>query len=418
MDVTAYIALGSNLGDRQATIDRAIQALSRRPGILVTKSSSSHETKPVGGPAGQGLYLNAAVELRTSLRPEELLKALLEIEQALGRVRRERDGPRTIDLDLLLYGNHTSPGPDLVVPHPRMHERPFVLEPLAEIAPDVLHPVLGRNVAQLLEKVRKNEGAQPQAGQGNCSGLAGKRAVVTGSTSGIGRAIALQLAMAGADVMVHGRRSRAEAEAVAAEAETHGVRTHVAMGDLADPDVCRALVASAWEVWNGIDVWVNNAGADTLTGDAASWAFETKLAQLLAVDVVGTILLSRDAGARMKEQGAGVILNMGWDQAETGMEGDSGQLFGTAKASVMAFSKSLALTLAPQVRVNCLAPGWIRTAWGDQASSRWQERVERETPMRRWGLAKDVAGAALWLVSPAAAYVTGQTIRINGGAVR
>jgi NAD(P)-dependent dehydrogenase (short-subunit alcohol dehydrogenase family) len=120
----------------------------------------------------------------------------------------------------------------------------------------------------------------------------------------------------------------------------------------------------------------------------------------------------------MKERGGGVILNMGWDQAETGMQGDSGQLFGAAKAAIMAFSKSLALTLAPEVRVNCLAPGWIRTAWGESASGQWQERVQRETPLGRWGTPADVAATARWLVSPAAAYITGQVIRVNGGAVR
>jgi 3-oxoacyl-[acyl-carrier protein] reductase len=130
------------------------------------------------------------------------------------------------------------------------------------------------------------------------------------------------------------------------------------------------------------------------------------------------MLLSREVGRRMKERGAGVILNMGWDQAETGMEGDSGQLFAATKAAVMAFTKSLAVTLSPEVRVNCLAPGWIRTAWGDTASERWQDRVRRETPLGRWGTPDDVAATARWLVSPAASFVTGQIIRINGGAVR
>src|SRR5207248_205661 len=148
------------------------------------------------------------------------------------------------------------------------------------------------------------------------------------------------------------------------------------------------------------------------------WAFERKLAALWDVDVRATLLLSRDAGARMKSAGGGVILNMGWDQADTGMEGDSGQLFGATKGAVMAFSKSLALTLAPEVRVNCLAPGWIRTAWGETASEPWQERVRRETPLRRWGTPQDVAATARWLAGPAAAFITGQVININGGVVR
>jgi 3-oxoacyl-[acyl-carrier protein] reductase len=130
------------------------------------------------------------------------------------------------------------------------------------------------------------------------------------------------------------------------------------------------------------------------------------------------MILARDIGRRMKARGRGVILNMGWDQAETGMEGDSGQLFGATKAAVMAFTKSLALSLAPEVRVNCLAPGWIRTAWGDQASAKWQERVRRETPLGRWGTPHDVARAARWLASPKAGFITGQVVRINGGAVR
>jgi len=159
-------------------------------------------------------------------------------------------------------------------------------------------------------------------------------------------------------------------------------------------------------------------GADTLTGEAAKWPFERKLQELWAVDVRATMVLSRLSGARMKSQGRGVIVTMGWDQAETGMTGDSGQLFGAIKGAVMAFTKSLAVSLAPEVRVNCLVPGWIRTAWGEQASLAWQERVLAETPLGRWGTPEDVAQAARWLVSPAARFVTGQIVRINGGAVR
>ena len=136
------------------------------------------------------------------------------------------------------------------------------------------------------------------------------------------------------------------------------------------------------------------------------------------MDVKATLLLAREVGQRMKNRGRGVVLNMGWDQAEAGMEGDSGQLFAAAKGAVISFSKSLALTLAPEVRVNCLAPGWIQTAWGQAASETWQQRVRRETPLGRWGTPEDVAAVARWLVSPAASYITGQIIRVNGGAVR
>ena len=106
---------------------------------------------------------------------------------------------------------------------------------------------------------------------------------------------------------------------------------------------------------------------------------------------------------------------MGWDQAETGMEGDSGELFAATKGAIMAFTRSLALSLAPTVRVNALAPGWIKTAWGEGASQPWQDRVLRETPLARWGTPEDVAQVACFLVSPAADFVTGQIIRVNGG---
>jgi 3-oxoacyl-[acyl-carrier protein] reductase len=109
---------------------------------------------------------------------------------------------------------------------------------------------------------------------------------------------------------------------------------------------------------------------------------------------------------------------MGWDQAETGMEGDSGELFAATKGAVMSFSRSLALSLAPEVRVNCVAPGWIKTSWGSQASEDWQRRAVSEAPLGRWGTPEDVAEAVRFLVGPGADFLTGQTIRINGGAIR
>jgi len=133
---------------------------------------------------------------------------------------------------------------------------------------------------------------------------------------------------------------------------------------------------------------------------------------------MATIRLSRLVGQRMVAAGGDrppVILNMGWDQADVGMAGDSGEMFAAVKGAVIAFTRSLAKSLAPKVRVNCLAPGWIKTAWGEQASAAWQERARAESLLQRWGTPEDVARVARFLASPAAAFVNGQVVSINGG---
>jgi 3-oxoacyl-[acyl-carrier protein] reductase len=247
------------------------------------------------------------------------------------------------------------------------------------------------------------------------SELSGQIAVVTGSSGGIGRAIALELAVAGADVLVHARRSREAAERVAAEIGAVGRNSDVLLYDLTDETAHESFAERAWGWRGGIDIWVNNAGADVLTGEAARWPFERKLEQLWRVDVVACMRLSRLVGARMKARGNGTIVNIGWDQAEHGMSGDSGELFAATKGAVMAFTRSLAKSLAPEVRVNCIAPGWIKTLWGDRASDYWQQRAQRECLLGRWGTPEDVARAARFLVSPAASFITGQILPVNGG---
>jgi 3-oxoacyl-[acyl-carrier protein] reductase len=238
-------------------------------------------------------------------------------------------------------------------------------------------------------------------------------AVVTGSTHGIGKAIALELARAGANVFVHGRNVQA-AEQVCREIRDMKRKATAVITDIATSDARAELVRRLWNE-PPIDIWVNNAGVDVLTGEAADWSFEQKLNRLWQLDVLGTIEISRAVGGRMRERGSGVLINIGWDQAEIGMAGDSGELFGPVKGAVMAFTRSLAKSLAPKVRVNCIAPGWIRTAWGEQASGYWQERAVGESLMKRWGEPEDIARTARFLASPAASFISGQIIHVNGG---
>jgi 2-amino-4-hydroxy-6-hydroxymethyldihydropteridine diphosphokinase len=155
MGVTAYIALGANLGDREASIRSAIARLNATPDIHVTRLSSLIENPAVGGPPDSPPFLNAAAELETTLPPQSLMARLLQIESELGRQRREKWGPRTIDLDLLLYDDQVINSPGLVVPHPRMTARSFVLAPLAQIAPDVLHPITGHTIRQMRDALAR-----------------------------------------------------------------------------------------------------------------------------------------------------------------------------------------------------------------------------------------------------------------------
>jgi 3-oxoacyl-[acyl-carrier protein] reductase len=241
---------------------------------------------------------------------------------------------------------------------------------------------------------------------------------VTGASSGIGAGIAEAFSAAGATVLVTYRRSEDSARAVARRIAERDGRAEIAQADLGTRPGCEALVAQARERLGGLDVWVNNAGADVLTGKAAGWEWERKLDLLLAVDLKGTIACSYAVAAVMREQPAGgVILNMSWDHVVFGMKGENPELFSAVKGGVLSYSKSLARAVAPSVRVNVLCPGWIETAFGEGANPDFKREVAESTPMKRWGTPADVAAAAVWLASPAAAFITGQAINVNGGTV-
>lgn len=144
-----FVGLGSNVGDRLEQISRAVQRLGRLPGVRVSRMATIYDTEPVGPP--QPEYLNTVIEMDTALSPQQLLETLKLLERQLGRVpSSQRWGPRVIDLDILLYDDRVLNEPALIIPHPRLHERRFVLEPLAQLAPKLIHPVLKQTIAELL----------------------------------------------------------------------------------------------------------------------------------------------------------------------------------------------------------------------------------------------------------------------------
>jgi 3-oxoacyl-[acyl-carrier protein] reductase len=242
--------------------------------------------------------------------------------------------------------------------------------------------------------------------------------LVTGASSGIGRAIARACAAAGADVAVTFRANEEGARAVAHEISAMNRRAAAIPLDLSVESSVRSVGRAALSALGRLDVWVNNAGADILTGPGAALSRLEKLDRLLAVDLRGTMLASWEAAEILGRQDeGGVIINMSWDHVLTGMAGENPQLYSAVKGGVLAFSKSLARSVAPRVRVNILAPGWIETSFGAGADERLRSEVVASTPLKRWGTPADVAGAAVYLASPAASFLTGQTILVGGGVV-
>jgi 3-oxoacyl-[acyl-carrier protein] reductase len=248
--------------------------------------------------------------------------------------------------------------------------------------------------------------------------LAGRVLLVTGGSSGIGRGVALAAARAGADVALTYHTSEAAARDVAAAIKAVGRRCEVLQLDVANAAAITRVGPAVIEALGRVDVWVNNAGADILTGAGAALTRVEKVDLLLSVDLRGTVLASWHAAEVLAAQPeGGVIINMSWDHVLTGMPGVNPQMFAAVKGGVLAFSKSLARSVAPRVRVNIVAPGWIDTAFGEGLDDAARRAVEASTPLERWGTPDDVAGAVIFLASPSARFLTGQTILVGGGTV-
>lgn len=244
-----------------------------------------------------------------------------------------------------------------------------------------------------------------------------KSVLVTGASSGIGREIALRCARAGADLAITYRKNQEGAEATAREIRDLGRRAEVLRIDVSRQEDIDHLANQLQQAFARIDVWINNAGGDILTGEAERLSRLQKLDLVLAVDVRGTVLASWAAVELMRKRGGGSIINMAWDHVQHGMAGENPVIYSAAKGAVASFSRSLARDVAPDIRVNILAPGFIETAFGEEADPKFRQKVIEMTPLARWGKPEDVAGAALFLASDDAAFLTGQMIMVNGGVV-
>lgn len=242
-----------------------------------------------------------------------------------------------------------------------------------------------------------------------------KTVVVTGAGRGIGRALALGFAAQGATVLVHYGHAQQNAEAVVHQIESTGGQAILAQADLTVPAEVSRFVTQAKEISGAIDVWINNAGASANTSETQRLSEEERFERVLAVDVLGTWRCCRAVAEHMNA--GGCILTTGWDHVFDGAPGFVNLLYATSKGAIIAMTRCLARELAPRVRVNCIAPGWIENEWAQSRSESFRERIKQHIPMERWGTPDDIVQAALFLASPAASFITGQVLVVDGGEV-
>jgi len=248
--------------------------------------------------------------------------------------------------------------------------------------------------------------------------LKDKIAVITGASSGIGRGIAEAFAQEGADVVVNYLKSKDSAESLVEEIKKSGRRAIAVQADMSNEDDIDRLIGKTLEAFGRIDIWVNNAGADILTGTGAAAEIHEKLSHLIEVDLRGTINACWSITQTMQEQGHGVIVNMGWDLSVHGFAGTNPQIFAATKAGVLGFTRSFAKSVGPEIRVNLVSPGWILTAFAeDHMDADYHQARISEIPLARFGRPEDVAAAVVFLASDDSSYLTGESININGGLV-
>jgi len=242
-----------------------------------------------------------------------------------------------------------------------------------------------------------------------------KNVVVTGAGRGIGRALALAFAGQGATMLVHYGHAQQEAEEVVRQINAMGGRAMLAQADLSHPQEAYQLVSQAHALLGPIDVWINNAGASANSAETLGLSEEERFERVMAIDVMGTWCCCRAVAEYMTA--GGCILNLGWDHAIDGAAGFVNQLYAVSKGAVISMTRGFASTLAPRIRVNCIAPGWVENDWSLSRPASFRKKVEQKIPLGRWGTPADIVAAALFLASPSASFITGQVFIVDGGEV-
>ncbi len=239
--------------------------------------------------------------------------------------------------------------------------------------------------------------------------------VVTGASRGIGRTLALGFAAQGAKVLVHYAHSKQQAEDVVTQIIAAGGQANLVQADLSKPEEVTHLVREAHALCGQIDVWINNAGASANSKETKGMSEVEIFERMMSVDVLGTWRCSREIEPYMSD--GGCILTTGWDGALSGMTGLPGQFYAMSKGAIISLTRCLAVEYAPRIRVNCIAPGYIENDWSQSLSTSSRQNITQHIPLQHWGTAEDVLGAALFLASPTASFITGQVLLVNGGAV-
>ncbi len=245
--------------------------------------------------------------------------------------------------------------------------------------------------------------------------LTGKTVVITGAGHGIGRTLALGFAAEGVTILVHYHNSRQGAEDVVRQIETQGGHAVPMQADLSQSDQITRFITEAHAQFGLFDIWINNAGASANSKETQGMSEVAMFDRMMAVDVLGAWQCCRQIKPFMRNNGS--ILTIGWDGAISGGIGLTSQLYAMSKGAIMSLTRCLALEYAPHIRVNCIAPGWIENDWSKHLPESIHEKMIQGVPMQRWGTPEDILGVALFLTSPAASYITGQIIPVNGGQV-